>query len=109
MRKKELIDYCLTLPNSIETYPFNKETTVMKHCNNKKMFALIYEKENNTYISLKCDPLEAEILRENFKAINAGYHLNKKHWNTIDTNLDLEKKEILTMIKTSYNLIKPKK
>ncbi len=109
MKKQELINYCLTLQNAIETYPFDETTTVIKHNKNNKMFALIYEKEDTLFISLKCEPVKAEVLREHYKGVVAGYHLNKKHWNTINTNLDVPLDEIKSMITHSYNLIKPKK
>ncbi len=109
MTKQELIDYCLSLNEVIETYPFDDKNTVMKHNDNKKMFAIIFTKDNIDFISLKCEPLKAEVLRQTYEGVTGGYHLNKKHWNTININLDVDKNEIIDMINDSYNLIKPKR
>jgi predicted DNA-binding protein (MmcQ/YjbR family) len=78
---KEIEDYLLSLPNTKLDYPFGENTAVYKV--NNKMFALVTEKKVPVSISLKCDPLLAETLREKYESVMPGYHLNKKHWNTI--------------------------
>ena len=114
MTFREIIDFCLTLPNSYEDYPFAAMTgddvwAVMRHTANKKSFALIYEKDNKLCINLKCDPLEAELLRGIFNDVTPGYHMNKTHWNTITIGGDVPEGEILRQIQHSYDLIKPKR
>ncbi len=108
MTKKDIIQYCLTFPSAYEDYPFDDVTTVLRHLSNKKMFALISEKDDEVYIAVKCDPLKAEILRSTYKSVTPGYHFNKKHWNTIAVNGDAPKQEIHDWINDSFNLTKPK-
>jgi hypothetical protein len=56
-------------------------------------------------INLKCDPEKASELRETYQAVKPGYHMNKKHWNTIDLNSDIQKADLLTLISHSYDLV----
>lgn len=70
-----------------------------------KMFALVTEKKEPVQISLKCDPLLAETLREKYESVMSGYHLNKKHWNTIVLTGQLSWDEVKDLIRHSYNLV----
>ena len=70
-----------------------------------KMFALIPEKKTPDSISLKCDPPFAMLLREKFESVMPGYHLNKKHWNTVLLTGQLDEPEIESLILHSYNLV----
>jgi len=81
MDHKTVEEYVLSMPNAKLDYPFGEDVAVYKV--NDKMFALITEKKLPVSISLKCDPQLAVLLREKYETIMAGYHLNKKHWNTI--------------------------
>ncbi len=108
MTRQELIDICLTFPAAIEDYPFDEVTTVMKHSANKKMFALIGERDGKLYINLKCEPMKADFLRNAFEAVTPGYHMNKVHWNSVAIGGDVPEDELVTMISESYDLIKPK-
>lgn len=81
--KSKIIDYCLSLPNTEETFPFDHQTWVAKVYG--KMFALMdILDEERVKINLKCDPIRAEELRAEYDSIQPGYHMNKKHWNTIE-------------------------
>jgi predicted DNA-binding protein (MmcQ/YjbR family) len=100
---KEIEDYLLSLPNTKLDYPFGENTAVYKV--NNKMFALVTEKKVPVSISLKCDPLLAETLREKYESVMPGYHLNKKHWNTILLAGQLEWDEVKDLITLSYNLV----
>jgi predicted DNA-binding protein (MmcQ/YjbR family) len=91
------------MPNSRLDYPFGEETAVYKV--GDKMFALINEKSEPVQISLKCDPQLAQLLREKYETVVPGYHLNKKHWNTIICSGQLELQEIKDLILLSYNLV----
>lgn len=71
-----------------------------------KMFALISEKSDPLRISLKCDPILAQELREKYETILPGYHLNKKHWNTIICSGQLSDDEITDLIRHSFELVK---
>jgi predicted DNA-binding protein (MmcQ/YjbR family) len=93
----------LSLPNTKLDYPFGENTAVYKV--NNKMFALVTEKKVPVSISLKCDPLLAETLREKYESVMPGYHLNKKHWNTILLAGQLEWDEVKDLITLSYNLV----
>jgi predicted DNA-binding protein (MmcQ/YjbR family) len=113
MTRIELINYCLTLPFAYEDYPFDeidddKRWTVMRHKTNKKTFAMIYERNEKLCINLKCDPHEADLLRQIFVDLTPGWHMNKTHWNTITLGGDVPEDEIKRMIERSYRLIKPK-
>jgi len=100
---KQLEEFILSLPNSQLDYPFGEGTEVYK--TNDKMFALINEGSNPVRISLKCDPLLAETLREKYETVLPGYHLNKKHWNTVVCSGQLTNEELKDLIVHSYHLV----
>jgi predicted DNA-binding protein (MmcQ/YjbR family) len=91
------------MPDSRLDYPFGENTAVYKV--NDKMFALVREKKLPVQISLKCDPLLAETLREKYETVLPGYHLNKKHWNTILLTGQLGWDEVKDLIRHSYDLV----
>lgn len=103
MTHKSVEEYVLSMPNAVREYPFGEEVAVYKV--NDKMFALIPEGSNPVRISLKCDPQLAELLRERYETVMAGYHLNKKHWNTIILSGQLPWEEIQGLIRHSYDLV----
>jgi predicted DNA-binding protein (MmcQ/YjbR family) len=112
MTRRELIGYCLTFPDAYEDYPFDNIVdsgawTVMRHSANKKSFALIYERGGKLCVNLKCEPLEADFLRQAFANVTPGYHMNKVHWNTVSLDGDVPEEEFRRMIGMSYDLIKP--
>ncbi|MGM1045036.1 MAG: MmcQ/YjbR family DNA-binding protein [Bacillota bacterium] len=100
-----LITYCLAQKGTAEDYPFGPAPLVMKV--GGKMFALISKSEESghTHISLKCDPVIAENLREQHAAVQPGYHLNKKHWNTVICDGSLTISDLQDMIDHSYELV----
>lgn len=102
MNKQELIRYCLTRTGAVEDFPFGPEPSVMKV--GGKMFALISE-DGAASISLKCDPFEADLLRAQYEAVKPGYHLNKRHWNTVTVDGSVPVQELLDMIDQSYGLV----
>ena len=103
MTAAELRDYCLSLLGTSEEFPFGPETTVFKVAG--KIFALSRLSEHPLRISLKCDPLLAEELRKAHPAVIPGYHLNKRHWNTVTIDGSLPDKLISDMVEDSYDLI----
>ena len=105
---RELIDHCLGFSEVYEDYPFDETTAVIRHIGNKKMFALINYLKGKLYINLKCEPIRASILRDNFKSVIPGYHMNKEHWNTVYIDGDVPKDELYEMIYHSYDLTKPR-
>jgi predicted DNA-binding protein (MmcQ/YjbR family) len=103
MDHKTVEEYLLSMPNSRLDYPFGKEAAVYK--TGEKMFAIIQEGVDPISISLKCAPELAEVLREKYETVMPGYHLNKKHWNTILLTGQLPWEEIQGLIVHSYNLV----
>jgi predicted DNA-binding protein (MmcQ/YjbR family) len=100
---KEVEDYLLSMPNAVLDYPFGEGTAVYKV--HDKMFALVEEKSMPVKLSLKCDPQLALTLRERYESIMPGYHLNKKHWNTMLLSGQLTWEETQDLIRHSYNLV----
>jgi predicted DNA-binding protein (MmcQ/YjbR family) len=103
MDHKTVEEYILSMPNVRLEYPFGKEVAVYKV--KDKMFALIAEAKTPVRISLKCDPHLAETLRSKYESVMPGYHLNKKHWNTIVLTGQLPWPEIQGFIRHSYDLV----
>ena len=103
MTHKEVEEYLLSMPNAQLDYPFGENTAVYKV--NDKMFALMTENKTPVQLSLKCDPILAVTLREKYDTVMPGYHLNKKHWNTILLTGQVEWEEIQGLIAHSYNLV----
>lgn len=100
---KQLETIILALPNTRLEYPFGQGVAVYK--TGDKMFALITEQSDPIRISLKCDPQLAQTLRERYESVMPGYHLNKKHWNTIVCSGQLGLQEIQDLIVHSYHLV----
>lgn len=106
MNVEELRDYCLSLPNAEESFPFDDETLVMKI--GGKMFAFIPLEKVETCINLKCDPELAIEMREKFRSVQPGFHMNKTHWNTVIISDEISENLIKEWIKHSYELVKAK-
>jgi len=100
---KSVEEYVLSMPNAERDYPFGEEVAVYKV--DGKMFALIPEGKTPVRISLKCDPQLSVLLRDKYESVMPGYHLNKKHWNTIVLSGQLPWEEIQGFIRHSYNLV----
>lgn len=109
MTHKELEKYLLEFPNAWLDFPFGEGVSVYKIGNKKtgegKMFALIANDSNPLRVSLKCDPGLAETLREKYETVVPGYHLNKKHWNTIICSGQLSDEEIKDLARLSHQLV----
>lgn len=110
MDHKTVEDYILSFPNTYLDYPFGEDVAVYKVGTNpdpkhkSKMYALISEGRSPVRLSLKCDPKLAIILRDKYDEIMPGYHLNKKHWNTLVLAGQLQWPEVQGLIHHSYNL-----
>jgi predicted DNA-binding protein (MmcQ/YjbR family) len=94
---------CLSLPGSTETFPFGPETSVFKVAG--KMFALSRLAGDPLEISLKCEPALADQLRDAHAAVRPGYHLNKRHWNTVTIDGSIADRLVGDMIEDSYDLV----
>ena len=106
MNPAELRDQCLSFPGSEETFPFGPKTSVFKVAG--KMFALSQLGADSLRVSLKCEPGLAEGLRAAHAAVIPGYHLNKRHWNTVIVDGSLPDDTIRDMIEDSYDLVASK-
>ncbi|HKU19156.1 MAG TPA: MmcQ/YjbR family DNA-binding protein [Candidatus Saccharimonadales bacterium] len=100
---KEVEQYLLSMPNATLDYPFGEGVAVYKV--HDKMFALVKEGSEPVSLSLKCDPLLAQTLREKYESVMPGYHLNKKHWNTMVLSGQLSWQEVQDLIRHSYQLV----
>ncbi len=105
MDHKTVEDYILSMPNAELDYPFGEGVAVYKV--GGKMFALVAEKSDPVNLSLKCDPQLAQTLRERYESVMPGYHLNKKHWNTLLLTGQLGWPEVQDLIRHSYLLVAP--
>jgi len=107
MKHKEVEEFLLSMPNSTLDYPFGEEVAVYKtgKGDSGKMFALVAEGSEPVRISLKCDPKLSEVLREKYESVMPGYHLNKKHWNTIILSGQLDWDDVTALIEHSYQLV----
>jgi predicted DNA-binding protein (MmcQ/YjbR family) len=97
-------DYCLRKPGVTESSPFGPEHTVYKL--GEKMFALIAFEEVPPTANLKCDPDLALELRDRYEEVQPGYHMNKKHWNTVRIDGAIPQAELTKMIDHSYDLVR---
>ncbi len=106
MNIQQFYEFCLSKKGVTEHFPFDEETLVFKvGC---KMFCLtsLKEWENGTpSLNLKCDPERAEELRSEYEAIIPGWHMSKKHWNTVAFNSDVSDKMMRELINHSYELV----
>lgn len=109
MTARELKDHCLTLPNTYEDYPFGVDADwcIIRHCGNRKGFAHIFERNGRLGINLKCEPMEADFLRNLFADVLPAYHMNKTHWNSVRPNGDVPEEQLYRMIERSFALTKP--
>lgn len=104
--KNEIVTVITSFPGVVLDYPFGEDVAVYKLGSEKgKMFALIQEDSAPLRLSLKCDPGLAELLREKYETVLPGYHLNKKHWNTIICSGQIPDDEFRDLIRHSYELV----
>lgn len=102
MNIEELREYCLSLEHTTEDMPFDEDTLVFKVAG--KMFCLT-SLSGDFRVNLKCDPLEAEEIRETFPAVTPGCHMNKKHWNTVKLDGSISDSMLKVWIFKSYRLV----
>ncbi|MFL5817149.1 MAG: MmcQ/YjbR family DNA-binding protein [Conexibacter sp.] len=103
MDPAELREHCLSFAGSQETFPFGSETSVFKVAG--KMFALSQLAAESLRVSVKCEPSLAAALRATHAAVLPGYHLNKRHWNTVIVDGSLPDDAVRDMIEDSYDLV----
>ena len=96
-------DYLLQRPEAWEDFPFGPDVAVFKITS--KMFATLGYENKLARVNLKCDPDEAQFLRDMFEAVQPGYHMNKRHWNTVLLDGSIPTGELERMIDSSYSLV----
>ncbi|MFD0893117.1 MmcQ/YjbR family DNA-binding protein [Luteolibacter ambystomatis] len=99
----DVIAHCLSKPGAEETTPFGPDVLVYKV--GGKMFALTVPEDFPARVNLKCDPERAEELRDEYESVIPGYHMNKRHWNTVILNGALPSKLVRELIDHSYDLV----
>lgn len=103
MNHDELRAYCLAKPGTLADFPFDADTLVFRVSD--KLFALTDIQSVPVSVNLKCDPDWAIVLRQHYDAVKPGYHMNKKHWNTVVLDGTIPNDEIQEMIDHSYRLV----
>jgi predicted DNA-binding protein (MmcQ/YjbR family) len=103
MDLQDFREYCLKKPKATEGTPFGEDALVFKVAG--KMFALVSLDEVPATANLKCDPDLALELRDRYEEVRPGYHMNKKHWNTIELSGAIPPAELCEMIDHSYELV----
>jgi len=103
MNLESFRDYCLEKPGATEGTPFGPDVVVFKV--GGKMFALASLDEVPARVNLKCDPDLALELRDRYEQVRPGYHMNKKHWNTVEIDSGIPEAELRKMIDHSYELV----
>ncbi len=107
--RKEAVAYCLTFTDVYEDYPFSdKNWCVIRHHSNHKVFAWIFDRDEHTWINVKCDSEWRDLWRKAYRSVIPAYHLNKEHWNSIILDGTVPEKEIRRMIRESYDLTNKK-
>jgi predicted DNA-binding protein (MmcQ/YjbR family) len=109
MTHKDIETYLLSFSNTWLDYPFGEGVSVYKvgykETDEGKMFAIIQDDSKPLRVSLKCDPQLALVLRDKYETVIPGYHLNKKHWNTIICSGQMPESEIHDLARHSYRLV----
>lgn len=108
--RQEVIEYCKKYPDVIEDYPFHDANwALMRHTENKKTFAAVYERFDKVWINIKCDTEWRDFWRRAYASVVPAYHMNKEHWNSIILDGTIPNKDIEQMISESFELTKPVK
>ena len=113
--RAEWIARCRAFPGAYEDYPFDEDQnaadawTVMRHRGNRRSFALLFERGGFLNINLKCEPMEAQFLRQVYPSVMPAYHMNKEHWNGIRLDGSVPDPLVEEWIAASYRLTAPKR
>jgi predicted DNA-binding protein (MmcQ/YjbR family) len=103
---QQFFDYCLSKKGVTEHFPFNEDTLVLKVGSKMFLLSSLSSWENgNPQVNLKCDPDRAQELRAEYDGIQPGYHMSKKHWNTVAINEDVADTLVKELIDHSYELV----
>ncbi|MBC8559295.1 MmcQ/YjbR family DNA-binding protein [Fumia xinanensis] len=108
MTQEKLRDYMLTFADAEEYSPFDDTGPIYRHKSNGKWFGFFAELSGKPCVILKCEPLEADFLRQAYRGVTPGWHMNKQHWNTVELCSDVPPEEIEKMVQMSFRLTAPK-
>ena len=103
MNVEEFRDYCLGKAKVTEEFPFDETTLVFKVAG--KVFAITGLDDPEFKVNLKCDPDRSQLLREEYESIRPGWHMNKKHWNTVHIDGSFPDKLFIELVDHSYDLV----
>lgn len=103
MKLSEVLDHCRAQPEATEGYPFRPGVLVFKV--RGKIFAIVMERDRPPRMSVKCEPEIALMLRDEYSAVTGGYHLNKRHWNTITLDGTVPADRVGEWIEDSWDLV----
>lgn len=106
--RQQVIDACLALPFTYEDYPFDDASwTAIRHRGNRKIFALIFDREGNTWVNVKAQPQWGDFWRHTYTAVVSAYHMNKTHWVSVILDGSVPRSIILRLLQDSFVLTAP--
>ncbi|MEG0546920.1 MAG: MmcQ/YjbR family DNA-binding protein [Oscillospiraceae bacterium] len=108
MTKQDVISYCLSFMGVYEDAPFHDDTIAIRCKKNKRIFALILNRNGEVWVNVKASPEWIDFWRNTYKSVVPGFHMNKSHWNSIILDKTIPKEQIELMIKESYALVAEK-
>ena len=111
MTKNEYLEFCGSIAAAVSDTPFedDAESVVIRHRDTRKWFALVMKLNDRDIVNLKCEPMEADFLRNAYEGVIPAYHMNKIHWNTVFLESDVPDGEIRRMTENSFELTLKKK
>lgn len=111
MTKEQYLEYLRNMGGATVNQPFDEDfdTWIARHTDNRKWFAAILNIHGRFGVNLKCEPMEADLLRSIYDGVTAGWHMNKTHWNTVYFDSDVPDEELIRMTENSFKLTENKK
>lgn len=112
MNRKKYLDFCGTIAAAVMDKPFDdSDIVIVRHRDTRKWFGAVMELGGKAIVNLKCEPMEADFLRNAYEGVIPGYHMNKTHWNSVFLESDVPDEEIIRMTMSSFELTakKPKR
>ena len=111
MTKDEYLDFCRNIGGAKADQPFREDfgTWVLRHEDTGKWFGIVMFHGGKWLVNLKCDPMEAELLRKLFTGVQPAYHMNKRTWNSVYFDADVPEEELIRMTMESFSLTERKK
>lgn len=108
--KERYIKFCKTIDDATVDQPFmnDRNTFIVRHRNTGKWFAAFIDHNGESFVNLKCKPIDGDFLRMNFQGVKPAYHMNKTHWISVHFNSDVDDEMMKVLIMESYNLTNKK-